>query len=1423
MANKVVAPVDIALYIKGAEKVPQLKGLFRDLSKTFKTTDKDIESVVEGINDYARSANKSEAVIKGQIKAFEGLREQARRGGSLYSSLSKDINRLQSDLRGSSDAVEKKRQSLVQLGVASKNSAKDLRVIIGQLEKLKSQVRKDSVAFAELGKDIGRLNAALSEIQQSAGKARFAVNTILSVKPEKITGQIEKLSATIAGGKLNAEDLNAALRKLEMLRVGAGRSAAVFRADTFASDLGIDYLNRLRKGYGDLEKTQAIISQRISEVNTELSNVTGYERRRSLTLELIRLNKELQSSIVNVTTSEQFQALAIRQRAGRARQANAASGFAAFSADIAARVSGGDLDPAVGKSIERRRRALREQAAPFNAAFVRAIEEGVAQTPLLLPAAGQTTAPGTGALMSGGVREFIPLAARLGGGEVGIPARPQPGDVQAISARRSMGPAATPEQLDASRRAYISETEATRVNAEAKEAAARVEANYLAEIDKATKANNGSLRSSNRLRSALDEYRSTLPVASKEFANLTKQINRLDSRSEAVSRRMGRRRMSPMQMTQAAGAAISGGIFGGPEGFIGGVGGGLLGGVGGAFAGAAFGAQVGGLRQTLGEFASYAAQIEKLNIALEGITGSQDQYNRALAAAANVTKSLNVPQEVAIQGITRLTAAVKGAGGGVADAELAFKNINAAIIATGGGSEQVQGAVTALVQIFSKGKVSAEEINQIAERLPGTFNKIAAASGRTGPELTKALQKGQVGLNDLMKFLISLGDEYGELAKKIAGSSENAGARLQVAFNKMRIEVGKALQPIGAEFQDIFKAFIEEITPTLVKVLPKIGEAFLAIAKNIDTVAVAIAGAMAVFAVGKISAIIASIGSLSAAIFTLKSNAITAAKALVGLNGAALLNPYTALAAGAALLATNVYNAARNQKALNGLIREGTVAEIDAELAKLDKRRAEVEKRILKRGDLGSKSTEYSEISDTSDVDLVELRRIMDASKQLRNRRQAALKDSTQGASVDLSQLKVFADPKPDGADTTKGIKDISKLEADLIIARTKLNEEDLLARKEFIRAEAEIARQLADAEPFHKRRAALAQIAQKEAEALARVDEEMKKGAEQMVKDLADQRKERKRIDDELKHSLAARKLELGLITQEEFNQLEIARERARLQELQRGGFISAEGVEEQMNVFKQLLNQTPIDKFVKQAKDSLNDLQTVAVNVAQGIGDAVGNALTNGIASLVEGTKNAKEVFADFLKSVGQMLVQEGARMIATYIAIGVARAFAGMSAGGGGTEAASKAGSQINVAPSASSFQGGTDFAVPSHFKQYPTLAGRAGGGPVNAGRPYMVGERGPELFVPGQSGGIMRNEEMRRLMGRSPASAGSQPSMNFTFETTNIGGTEYVSREQLEAAMATTRRQAANDGARRGMSMTLDKMQNSPRTRSRIGIS
>lgn len=38
------------------------------------------------------------------------------------------------------------------------------------------------------------------------------------------------------------------------------------------------------------------------------------------------------------------------------------------------------------------------------------------------------------------------------------------------------------------------------------------------------------------------------------------------------------------------------------------------------------------------------------------------------------------------------------------------------------------------------------------------------------------------------------------------------------------------------------------------------------------------------------------------------------------------------------------------------------------------------------------------------------------------------------------------------------------------------------------------------------------------------------------------------------------------------------------------------------------------------------------------------------------------------------------------------------------------------------------------------QTPYFGARAGGGSVNAGGAYLVGERGPELFTPGQHGGV-----------------------------------------------------------------------------------
>lgn len=52
----------------------------------------------------------------------------------------------------------------------------------------------------------------------------------------------------------------------------------------------------------------------------------------------------------------------------------------------------------------------------------------------------------------------------------------------------------------------------------------------------------------------------------------------------------------------------------------------------------------------------------------------------------------------------------------------------------------------------------------------------------------------------------------------------------------------------------------------------------------------------------------------------------------------------------------------------------------------------------------------------------------------------------------------------------------------------------------------------------------------------------------------------------------------------------------------------------------------------------------------------------------------------------------------------------------------------------------------------------FAFKAAGGPVSGGRPYIVGERGPELFVPNRSGEIVSNAKMARFGGAMAAASG-----------------------------------------------------------------
>lgn len=220
-------------------------------------------------------------------------------------------------------------------------------------------------------------------------------------------------------------------------------------------------------------------------------------------------------------------------------------------------------------------------------------------------------------------------------------------------------------------------------------------------------------------------------------------------------------------------------------------------------------------------------------------------------------------------------------------------------------------------------------------------------------------------------------------------------------------------------------------------------------------------------------------------------------------------------------------------------------------------------------------------------------------------------------------------------------------------------------------------------------------------------------------------------------------------------------------------------------------------------------NQQADVFKQTMQGAGDIIGNQLRGAIDGLIDGTADWNSILQDTLKQLGGFLIKFGLNALAGSDGIGI------LSFLGFGT---------------------------------------RANGGPVNANEPYIVGERGPELFIPFQRGQVVSNEDSEDIMEAAFQRSGGSSNVSNSFkqmqmvnlpftrtaeqasviaaereaaqalrdpgpidvryESTVINNTEYVTAEQHRKGMA--------QAAERGRALTLQALQNSPKTRTKVGI-
>jgi len=306
-----------------------------------------------------------------------------------------------------------------------------------------------------------------------------------------------------------------------------------------------------------------------------------------------------------------------------------------------------------------------------------------------------------------------------------------------------------------------------------------------------------------------------------------------------------------------------------------------------------------------------ATKMDSLGRGLIAVTGSAAAAAGELIKLREVAKLPGLGLEEAIKGSINLQAA-----GFSADlsrkALLGFGN---ALATVGKGKADLDGVITALSQIASKGKISAEEINQLAERVPQIRKIMEAAFGTAN---TEVLQK--MGI-DSQTFVEKVTNELNKLPK-VTGGMGNAFENFSDTVTNSFASIGEAINnAVG----------IASTLDKVSKVIEGLTERFAALSPAMQTVVVATAAIMAVLPV-----LMGAIGVFTTTILpalTAGFAALNTSLGLVGIAVVALAVAYTALKSSTdgVANATSVKNSAlvEAKKQLKGAV-EGTGEYIQA-------------------------------------------------------------------------------------------------------------------------------------------------------------------------------------------------------------------------------------------------------------------------------------------------------------------------------------------------------------------------------------------------------------------------------------------------------------------------------------------------------------
>lgn len=177
------------------------------------------------------------------------------------------------------------------------------------------------------------------------------------------------------------------------------------------------------------------------------------------------------------------------------------------------------------------------------------------------------------------------------------------------------------------------------------------------------------------------------------------------------------------------------------------------------------------------QLADFAGEIARVTIQLDAFRaqlrqGFGDYATQQLVNTRDALRDIGIAQEEALGSAVRFTTSMRLAGISARDANQSFRDAAKWVAANRLNGEEANRVFNAMSQIFSKGRLTAEELrNQIGDSgVAGAFQLVARALGMTSLELSNAMQNGAVSSEDFRRAL-------GRIAQDIDPSTLESAAR----------------------------------------------------------------------------------------------------------------------------------------------------------------------------------------------------------------------------------------------------------------------------------------------------------------------------------------------------------------------------------------------------------------------------------------------------------------------------------------------------------------------------------------------------------------------------------------------------------------------------------------------------------------------